>query len=150
MKINDENNFVSMMAKMIEGLGYDNVKVCADKTADITAKKDNKSYCFKCRYAIDAIGNGAIEAFYKAVKDAGYDRLVYITNSSFHAGAKKMALENNIELWDRNTVDRLYIGVHDSIEDEAVEVKKNNGAIIGIIIGAVIIAVAAAVYFFIK
>lgn len=150
MKINDENNFVTMMAKMIEGLGYENVKVCTGKEADITAMKDGERYGFQCRYAIDAIGTGKIEEFYEDAKDCGYDRLVYMTNSSFQAGAKQAALANGMELWDRNTVYRLYIGVHDNIEDKVEEIKKNNGFIAGVIIVAAILVILAAVYFFIK
>ena len=79
-------------------------------------------YIFRCKYDIDAIGAKYIEEFAGNVN--GYDKMVYVTNSSFIPAAKNSAESNNIELWDRNVVDRLSIAMHEDIVDEIVEKKK--------------------------
>lgn len=150
MKINNKDNFITMMARMISGLGYENVKEHNDKVIDITAEKNGEKYCFKCKYEIDAVGGKYIDEFYDAAANGGYDKLVFITNSSFLSSAKKSAEQNGIDLWDRNTVDRLYIGVHDNIEDRPVEEQGGNGVVIGIAIAVVVVAVAAIAYFLFK
>ena len=108
MVINDKNNFVSMVARLLKGLGYSDVKEnTADSAIDITAVKDGEKYCFKCRYDIDAIGSSYIKDF--AAASGNYDKRVFVTNSSFLSAAKKLGEEQGIILWDRNTIDRMYI-----------------------------------------
>lgn len=70
-----------------------------------------------------------------------------MTNSSFLSAAKKLGEEQGIILWDRNTIDRMYIGVSDSLEDrrEVVNGSKAPYVIAGVIAAVVIIAV---VYWF--
>ena len=135
MVINDKNNFVSMVARLLKGLGYSDVKEnAADSAIDITAVKDGEKYCFKCRYDI-------------AAASGNYDKRVFVTNSSFLSAAKKLGEEQGIILWDRNTIDRMYIGVSDSLEDrrEVVNGSKAPYIIAGVIAAVVIIAV---VYWF--
>lgn len=146
MVINDKNNFVSMVARLLKGLGYSDVKEnTADSAIDITAVKDGENYCFKCRYDIDAVGSSYIKDFAEA--SGNYDKRVFVTNSSFLSAAKKLGEEQGIILWDRNTIDRMYIGVSDSLEDrrEVVNGSKAPYVIAGVIAAVVIIAV---VYWF--
>ncbi|MDD6339011.1 MAG: restriction endonuclease [Butyrivibrio sp.] len=121
MIINDKKNFLDIIAKVLHGLGYSNVKK-QENGKDITADKDHVKYIFRCKYDIDAIGAKYIEEFAGNVN--GYDKMVYVTNSSFIPAAKNSAESNNIELWDRNVVDRLSIAMHEDIVDEIVEKKK--------------------------
>lgn len=149
MVINDTNNFVSIVARLLIGLGYTNVKENeAGSAIDITAEKDGGRYCFKCRYDIDAIGAKSISDFAEAAKSAGYDNRIYVTNSSFLSAAKRAGEEKNVTLWDRNTIDRMYIGVSDSLEDKVVPVRRSKAAYV---VAAVVILViaAAAVYWFV-
>lgn len=120
----------------------------AGSAIDITAEKDGGRYCFKCRYDIDAIGAKSISDFAEAAKSAGYDNRIYVTNSSFLSAAKRAGEEKNVTLWDRNTIDRMYIGVSDSLEDKVVPVRRSKAAYV---VAAVVILViaAAAVYWFV-
>lgn len=146
MIINDKNNFVPIVVKLLNGLGYKNVKETGDqsKAIDITAEKDGEKYCFKCRYDIDAIGEKAVEELERA--SLGYDRAVFVTNSSFLSSAKKKGEAAGIELWDRNTVDRLTISVSENLEDRVEEVKHHRAVYVILII--VLLLAAAAVYWF--
>jgi len=137
MVIREKNNFIPLMTKMLIGLGYEEVKTAGkESAADITASKDGKKYCFKCRYDIDAIGEKYITEYYDGVKDAGYDVLVFMTNSSFISAAKKKAEAVKMELWDRNTIDRFYVSVADKVSDDFSEPEKESGK--GLFIGLVI------------
>ncbi len=147
MLISDGENFVSVISKFLTALNYGNTQEHSGKPYDITAENDEKKICFKCHYDIDAIGAVQIETLHDAVKGAGFDKTVYITNSSFSPAAKKKAEEYSMELWDRNILDRMSIGIRDTFEERPVEVKKSRKGMI-VIAGVAVAAVAAAVYYY--
>ena len=149
MKINNAANFTQIVVKLLKCLGYTDVKEVSEDGIDITASKDNEKYCFKCQYDIDAIGEKKMQSLCDAFKKGKYDKAVFVTNSSFISSAKKLGEKEGILLWDRNTVDRMAIGISESLEDEVAEPKRYAGMFIGIG-AAVLLAVAAAlVYFFV-
>lgn len=150
MIINDKNNYVDMMAKFVEALGYTDVKQSGDENiVNIMAKKDGRVYAFACRYDIDAISGKAMEEFIAAAKKSGVDVLVFMTNSSFSSSAKKTGDAAGVELWDRNYIDRISIGVDVQYEKPAVKEKSNTKLYIAIaaVVAAVLIA-ALVLYFF--
>ena len=150
MIINDKNNYVDMMAKVVEALGYTDVKQSGDENiVNIMAKKDGRVYAFACRYDIDAISGKAMEEFIAAAKKPGVDVLVFMTNSSFSSSAKKTGDAAGVELWDRNYIDRISIGVDVQYEKPAVKEKSNTKLYIAIaaVVAAVLIA-ALVLYFF--
>ena len=105
MIIHDKNNYVDMMYKVLEALGYQDLKKNSDESVvNILAKKAGKIYAFACRYDIDAISGPAMEEFVEAVKKPGIDVAVFMTNSSFSSAAKKAGEAAGIELWDRNYI----------------------------------------------
>ena len=151
MLISEKERFKPVMCKFLEALGYANIQEFNEKAYDITATKEGKKYCFRCQYDIDAISEKKITALNEAVKGAGFDKVIYITNSSFSSAAKNKAIETGIELWDRNTIDRMSIGIKDTIEDVApVEKKSGKGVLIFLGIMVVLAAAAAAYYFFLR
>ena len=150
MIINDKNNYVDMMTKFVEALGYTDVKQSGDENiVNIMAKKDGRVYAFACRYDIDAISGKAMEEFIAAAKKPGVDVLVFMTNSSFSSSAKKTGDAAGVELWDRNYIDRISIGVDVQYEKPAVKEKSNTKLYIAIaaVVAAVLIA-ALVLYFF--
>lgn len=151
MMISEKEKFRPVMCKFLTALGYESVQEYSEKAFDITAVKDGKKICFKCQYDIDAISEKKITALVEAVKGAGYDKIIFITNSSFSSAAKKKAMEADVELWDRNTIDRMSIGVMDTFKDEKpVEKKSGKGAIITFAVIIILVAAAAAYYFFLR
>ena len=149
MKINNADNFVHVIAKLLKCLDYADVKETgSDDGIDITAAKDGKTYCFRCLYDIEAISEKKMKVLSDVYKSSRYDVAVFVTNSSFISGAKKLGEKEGILMWDRNTIDRMAIGISDNIEDEVVEPKNYTGLIVGIIVGVVAIIAAFLVYKF--
>lgn len=148
MVIREKKNFKSMIIRMLTALGYDNVQPYDGEGIDITAVKNQEKYCFKCRYDIDAIGEKKISDFIEKARNAGFDHMIYVTNSSFISGAKKKGERENVELWDRNTLDRMTIGIADEpLEDEAPVKVRRTGLFI-LLAAVVFVLAAAAVYYF--
>lgn len=81
MIIRDKDNFLPLIAKMLTALNYDKVEMHTGKPYDITAVKDDKKYCFKCQYDIDAVGTAAMKEFVDGTKDMSHDARAFITNS---------------------------------------------------------------------
>lgn len=150
MIIHDKNNYVDMMYKILEALGYQDMKRNSDgSTVDITAKKDGKTYAFACRYDIDAISGSAMEEFIEAVKRPGVDVPVFMTNSSFSSAAKKVGEAAGIQLWDRNYIDRMSISVDVELEKPVISRKSNKKIYIIVIAVVVAILIAALVLYFV-
>lgn len=147
MVIRDKDEFVPVMAKMLAGLGYENVEVLNGKSIDIKAVKDNHNYCFKCCFDIDAIKEKHISELSENVKGEKYDKVVFMTNSSFSPSAKKCGEACGIELWDRNTIDRMYINVEEGLKERPEPAKKNIVPFIAIL-AVVVIVVAVLAYWF--
>ncbi len=150
MVIKDKKNFVSIVARLLKGIGYTDVKEnTGEAIIDITASNNGEKYCFKCQYDIDAIGEKKIDALIDEYKKGQYDKAVFVTNSSFLSSAKKKGEGEGIELWDRNTIDRLSIGVSERLEDTVIEKKGGKGYIAFIVAAVIVLLVgAAAVYYF--
>lgn len=151
MIINSEENFVPMIAKLLKGLKYENIKVNEGEApaVDITAEKDEIKYSFKCQYDIDAIREKYIQKFVDATKRTETEKAVFVTNSSFLSSAKNLGEKEGILLWDRNHVDRLAIGISEKLEDSMPEEKSSTG-IITFAILILLLCLAAGLYFYIK
>ena len=85
MIIHDKNNYMDMMYKLLNALGYKDMKKnTEDSIVSMTGKKDGKTYAFACRYDIDAINGSVMEEFINAAKKPGVDVLVYDQQLIFH------------------------------------------------------------------
>lgn len=149
MIIHDKNNYVDMMYKVLEALGYQDLKKNSDESVvNILAKKAGKIYAFACRYDIDAISGPAMEEFVEAVKKPGIDVAVFMTNSSFSSAAKKAGEAAGIELWDRNYIDRMAIGVDVELEKPVIKKSSSNKTYVVLIAAVVIVLVVALLVYF--
>lgn len=148
MIIKEKSAFLPFIIKMLNSLGYEQVEKASGKSYDITANKDGKKYCFKCQYDIDAVSERSMLDLVEGSSGENFDERVFVTNSSFISAAKKVGDRAGVQLWDRNTVDRMCIGVKDEIDDIEIEESSSKiGAIAGAVVVLLLIA-AAAVYFF--
>lgn len=148
MIINDKESYTAMMAKLIEALGYTDIKQAEqDSVVNMLAKKDGKVYAFACRYDIDAIKGSVMEEFINSANRSGIDGLVFMTNSSFSSSAKKAADAAGVELWDRNHIDRIAIGIDEKLEEPVVKEERHRAVFIAVAVAAVILAAALALYF---
>ena len=149
MKINNADNFVKIIARLLRALDYSEVKEhTGDNGIDITAFKDGKNYCFRCLYDIEAINDKKMKVLCDAYRAGRYDKAVFVTNSSFVSSAKKLGEQAGIDMWDRNTIDRMAIGISENLEDKVVPQKSYKGLIVGIVVGVSVVLVALLVYFF--
>ena len=149
MIINNKENYTEIMAKFIGALGYKDVKSSGnDSVVSMVAKKDGKVYAFACRYDIDAISGAAMEEFIRTAKKPGVDVLVFMTNSSFSSSAKKAGDAAGVELWDRNYIDRIAIGVDVRLEEPVYRNESHKKVYIAIAVIAVIVLAAALVLYF--
>ena len=96
---------------------------------------------------MDAISEKKMTELCEAYKDSNYDKAVFVTNSSFISAAKKKGESEGILLWDRNTVDRLAIGISESLEDKVVPQKGNKGLVIAVMAAIAVVLIAISVYF---
>lgn len=150
MIISDNEHFVELMYKMIEKLGYDEIKKNDEEEIyTITAKKDGKIYLFACKYHIDAISGKDMQLFIDCAKKTKADFYAFMTNSSFSSSAKKLANAESVELWDRNYIDRMMIGI--DIEIERPKAKKKNNTALFVIAGVVaVVLIIMVVLFFLQ
>ncbi len=152
MKINNANNFTHIIAKLLRGLGYEDVTEVnpAKEGVDIVASKEGVKYCFKCQYDIDAVGEKKVEALIKAFRNGKYDKAVFVTNSSFISAAKRRGESEGVLLWDRNTVDRLSISIAESLEDKVAPQRQKPSLLVWVFVAlAVLLLIAAGVYYFV-
>lgn len=148
MFFTDNEGLVRFVKDMLASIGYDKVEIASGKPYDITAVKEDRKYCFKCRHDIDAISEKSMAEFVEGTANTDFDEKVFVTDSSFISSAKKLGDRVGILLWDRNTVDRMYISVKEKYPDVIYEDKNNKkGLVIGIV-AVLILGIAAAAYFF--
>ena len=90
-------------AKYLSKLGYKNItltKTSGDQGIDIIATKGNLKYGFQCKYYSKTVGNDAVQQAFSGIAYYKLDKAVVITNSDFSSGARKLAEEADVLLWD--------------------------------------------------
>lgn len=115
------HEFEEYCGKLLTDLGYSNVNITVssgDQGIDVLASMGTTSYGFQCKNYISVVGNKAVQealagkVFYKV------DRVGVITNNYFTSSARSLAVEGNVELWDRDTLKEL---IEDSLEKRKTE-----------------------------
>lgn len=115
------HEFEKYCGNLLIDLGYSNVNITVssgDQGIDILASMGSSSYGFQCKNYVSVVGNKAVQEalagkiFYKV------DRVGVITNNYFTTSAQKLAVEGNVELWDRDTLKEL---LEDSIDKNNTE-----------------------------
>lgn len=118
-------DFEKYLKVHFQRLGY-KVKLTADTGdfgADLVCVKDNETTIvqakrYKKQVGIEAIQQiAAAKAYYKA------DKLMVVTNSFFTRAAKELARSNNVELWDRKSINKLFVK-----KDKMPEDNQNSGS----------------------
>ena len=118
-------DFEKYLKVHFQRLGY-KVKLTADTGdfgADLVCVKDNETTIvqakrYKKQVGIEAIQQiAAAKAYYKA------DKLMVVTNSFFTSAAKELARSNNVELWDRKSINKLFVK-----KDKMPEDNQNSGS----------------------
>lgn len=102
--------FQDMIVNLLQANGFVNVKVIGksgDQGGDVVATKNDEQLVIQAkRYSIDnKVSNNAVQEVLGAIAVYGANRGIVVTNSFYTASAKTLAKFNNIELWDRRTVE---------------------------------------------
>ena len=126
--------FEKFMCAMLTKNGYTNVKMTkasGDHGADILAEYNNEKYAFQCKRFESKVSSKPIGEVLRGINYYNCNNGVVITNNYFTKQAMDEAKVNNVELWDRDKIIKLYRNVlnkNDNIKNEIkiIEILKNN------------------------
>ncbi len=93
--------------KLLEKIGYSDINntVNSDNQGlDLLATMGTTSYGFQCRKHSSVLGNSVVQQALAGKTFYKLDKVSVISNNYFSASAKQLALEGNVELWDRDTL----------------------------------------------
>lgn len=98
--------FEEFIAKMFSNMGYGTkvTKSSGDQGIDVIATKDDYVIAIQAKCYSGVVGNHAVMEAVAGMKYYKADKCMVITNSSFTKSAQELAKENNVELWDRQTL----------------------------------------------
>ncbi len=106
--INDIDNldgltFEKYLEVLFKNMGYKVIRTpyMQDYGADLILEKDNKKTVVQAKRYKSKVGVKAIQEIVAAKGYYKADHAMVITNSHFTFNAKRLAKENNVELWDR-------------------------------------------------
>lgn len=80
-----------------------------DYGADLILTRSNEVVAVQAKRYSDRIGNKAIQEVIGSLKVYGAARGMVVTNSYFTSNAKKLAMANDIELWDRDVLVKKFV-----------------------------------------
>ena len=95
--------FEEVCAKYLRKKGFRNVVVTPasnDFGADITAEKNGEKWVFQCKYYKKPVPNDAVQEVLGSKKHYGATRAGVLTNSKLSKGARILAFENQVEIWE--------------------------------------------------
>lgn len=102
--------FEEFVADLLRKLGYERVKVTpgsGDQGVDVIASKDGKKYAIQCKRYSQKLGNKPVQEAHAGKTIYGCSVAVVITNNYFTEGGKEAAQALGVELWDRDTLQRM-------------------------------------------
>ena len=94
---------------LLSALGYKDVKetsVTGDYGVDILATKRGKRYGFQCKCYSYPVGIKAVQEIASGIQFYNCDKAVVITNSTFTKAAENLSVSTNVELWDKQIINR--------------------------------------------
>lgn len=102
--------FEEYLAAHFRKLGY-KVKLTPksnDFGADLILTKEGRKIVVQAKRYREKIGVKAVQEIIGAKGYYKADKMMVLSNSFYTSGAKKLAEANEVELWDRNTINRLF------------------------------------------
>lgn len=102
--------FEEYLAAHFRKLGY-RVKLTPksnDFGADLILKKDGMCIVVQAKRYREKIGVKAVQEIIGAKGYYKADKMMVVSNSFFTSSASKLADANGVELWDRNTINKLF------------------------------------------
>lgn len=108
--------FEEYLMHLFQKKGY-KVKTTAktgDFGADLILEKDRKRIVVQAKRYKAKVGNGAVQEVTAAIRHYNASSGMVITNSYFTKPAQSLASSNDIELWDRNVLEKEVLAVSDN------------------------------------
>lgn len=106
----DGHEFERFTADLLRKLGYTQVEVTpgsGDQGVDVIAVREGKRYAIQCKRYSQKLGNKPVQEVYAGKTIYGCSVAVVLTNNYFTEGAREAALSTGVELWDRDTLQRM-------------------------------------------
>ena len=104
------HEFESYCADLLRKNGFVNVSVTpgsGDQGVDVIAEKEGVRYAVQCKCYSSALGNTPVQEVCAGKSMYNCHVGVVMTNNYFTAGAKQLAENNGILLWDRDKLQRM-------------------------------------------
>ena len=102
--------FEEYVARLLKKNGFRHVEVTSgsgDQGVDILADREGVSYAIQCKHYDGKIPNKAVQEAYAGAEYYGCDVAVVLTNSYFYPSAFELGDSIGVELWDRDTLNKL-------------------------------------------
>lgn len=109
-KISNGHDFEYLLADMLRDIGYCNVEVTkgsGDMGADILAEKDEIRYAIQCKRYKNQVDTAAVQQILSGLQYYHCHIGVVVTNSTFTIGARDLARETQVVLWDRSYLQKI-------------------------------------------
>ncbi len=102
--------FDNQIAKLLATKGFSQVRLVLnsiDQGTDILAEKSGIPYYFRCQSSVELLGTQIIRDIIANNKDHDALKLVVVTNNFYTAEAKELAVEENVMLWNQESLSEL-------------------------------------------
>lgn len=109
----DGHDFEYWTANALTNLGYKNVSVTpgsGDQGVDVLAEKDGIKYAIQCKRYTSDLGNTPVQEVFAGKNYYNCHVGVVLTNRYFTQGAKELAQNTGVLLWDRTWISN-YLGI---------------------------------------
>lgn len=109
IKINsmDGLTFERYTANLLKLNGFVDAKTTQstnDYGVDVIAFRHGDKYAIQCKNYSSTLGNSPVQEVYTGMAHYNASKAAVITNSYFTENAKKLAVDNSVELWDRDVL----------------------------------------------
>jgi len=110
------HQFESFLAKLFESLGYIVVqtKLTGDQGADLIVMKDGAKTVVQAKKYSGNVSNKAIQEVVAAKKHYNCENTMVVTTGEFTKSALQLSMSNNVELWDKNKLQRVIEEINSS------------------------------------
>lgn len=106
----NEKEFEEYAAFLISKNQFEQIKITkdyGDQGIDLIATKNGIKYGIQCKRWKKNVGNKAIQEVYAGIGFYSLDKAVVLTNSYFTDSVKQLSKKLNVELWDRNELNKM-------------------------------------------
>ena len=107
--INNGFEFEEYICRLYKKLGYKVVhtKLSGDQGADVIVEKDGIKTVVQAKFYNKPVANKAVQEVVASISYYAADKGIVITNNTFTKSAIELAKKNNIELIDKNSLNKL-------------------------------------------